>query len=97
MVAEIEVFDVNKGFDRRIKYKFAFQYCEGQGPPWWSNPSDVARSAEEADSILGPSDTDPLEANSSPLENRLSETLRVIGEKVSLLRRSDLRVNPGFF
>lgn len=21
--------------ETRIRYKFAFQYCEGQGTPWW--------------------------------------------------------------
>ncbi|KAI5123916.1 hypothetical protein M0805_006334 [Coniferiporia weirii] len=36
----------------RVKYKFAFQYCEGQGDPWWQK-DDVSPSSRPGGASVG--------------------------------------------
>ncbi|EJD02938.1 uncharacterized protein FOMMEDRAFT_107970 [Fomitiporia mediterranea MF3/22] len=58
--AEKDVYESEGKFGTRIKYKFAFQYCDGQESPWWLNSASDAslrtigttrpRPAEQVDS-----------------------------------------------
>ena len=40
----------SKGGKRVVKYKFAFQWCEGQGEPWWNANSSTEHSSLSEDS-----------------------------------------------
>ena len=46
-VAEEELADNEAGYCR--KYKFAFQWCEGQGNPWWWLNSDQESISQQED------------------------------------------------
>ncbi len=47
--AELQQVDEN----HFVRYKFAFQWCEGQGDPWWSLGTEVPVVAHAQDSQLG--------------------------------------------
>lgn len=38
-IAEKDVCQTDGKLGTRVKYKFAFQYCNGQGVPWWAGNS----------------------------------------------------------
>jgi hypothetical protein len=35
-----------------VRYKFAFQWCEGQGDPWWAQGTEPTPTATQARSLL---------------------------------------------
>ncbi|KAJ6478098.1 hypothetical protein C8R47DRAFT_1139341 [Mycena vitilis] len=56
---------------RVVRYKFAFQWCEGQGEPWWSKGYSNDEDSSPSDEAQPPAiDTTqgPTSADSSPLK-----------------------------
>ncbi|KAI9509424.1 hypothetical protein F5148DRAFT_761013 [Russula earlei] len=47
--AELQQVDENHSV---VRYKFAFQWCEGQGDPWWQPRTEVSVATEDPNSQL---------------------------------------------
>jgi hypothetical protein len=47
--AELQQVDENHSV---VRYKFAFQWCEGQGDPWWAQGTEPTSAVTQARSIL---------------------------------------------
>ena len=55
VIAELQQVDENHSV---VRYKFAFQWCEGQGDPWWTRGTEATPSVTQA-KINQPRDSEP--------------------------------------
>ncbi|KAL5507322.1 hypothetical protein ACEPAH_6778 [Sanghuangporus vaninii] len=106
--AEKDVVKVDGEVETRTKYKFAFQYCEGQGSPWWlANSADILKGV-----VHGPDSTSnfsdiPCDRYEEPrnvetstdgrtLETKPSRLQNATREKVTLIARSAIEARSGY-
>ncbi|KAH8119159.1 2OG-Fe(II) oxygenase superfamily-domain-containing protein, partial [Phellopilus nigrolimitatus] len=71
--AEKEVFLNQGNYEIRVKYKFSFQYCEGQGCPWW-----LADGRSSTASSVGSSDVNTIADDSLDVRDDSSSNVTEI-------------------
>jgi hypothetical protein len=68
--AELQQVDENRSV---VRYKFAFQWCEGQGDPWWlSNIEDVPVVTQAQNSLVCDGEPGVTTMSSKERENSTS-------------------------
>ncbi|KAL5485244.1 hypothetical protein ACEPAI_7886 [Sanghuangporus weigelae] len=106
--AEKDVVEDDGKVETRTKYKFAFQYCEGQGSPWWlGKPTDVSKGV--AHGLDGASNFPdiPGDRNEVPRTIETSANGRTLGtnpprlqnasrEKACVSDERNVDIAPGF-
>ncbi|KAH9994044.1 hypothetical protein BJV77DRAFT_996606, partial [Russula vinacea] len=71
--AELQRVDENRSV---VRYKFAFQWCEGQGDPWWSLGTEEAPVAQAPNSQLCESEPGVMTISLEERENLTSSKLQ---------------------
>jgi hypothetical protein len=68
--AELQQVDENRSV---VRYKFAFQWCEGQGDPWWlSNAEDVPVVTQAQNGLVCDGEPGVTTMSSEERENSIS-------------------------
>jgi hypothetical protein len=67
--AELQRVDENRSV---VRYKFAFQWCEGQGDPWWSLGTEEAPVTQAPNSQLCESEPGVMTISLEERENLTS-------------------------
>ncbi|OCB90685.1 hypothetical protein A7U60_g2120 [Sanghuangporus baumii] len=106
--AEKDVVEIDGKVETRTKYKFAFQYCEGQGSPWWLvNSADILKGVVHGpDSASNFSDIPcnrykvprnvETSADGRTLETKPLRLQNAAWEKVTLIARSAKEARRGY-